>query len=111
MSNRHGFSLSLLVVIGGVLFILLLALSHYSSQEIRMVKKLIARRKAEAAAISGMNWVVARLKQPQAGRWYQPPRTRTGSGGAGTTWLWEHRVTPALFPAESGMSVEISLDE
>ncbi len=109
--KRHGFSLSLVIVFGGALLLCLIALSNYSSQETRAVQKMLARRKAEAAARSGLNWAAARLARNLKGRWYQPPRASLATDGKGTRWAWSAHAAPDLFPPDSGMSVDVFLDE
>ncbi|NLI77524.1 MAG: hypothetical protein GX442_13910 [Candidatus Riflebacteria bacterium] len=104
--GRRGLSIPIAIIAGGLLVVMINALSFYSFQEMGAVKSILARKKAEYLAHSGLMWAYARLCR---GRWYQPPGNSFGNRGA--TWKWCHLEEPDLSNGEPNGSLKVWFDE
>ncbi len=67
--SKRGSAVAIALIMGTVLFIVVNGLMQFSSGEIRHVRAISAEKKAELAALSGIDFAESELRK---GRWYQP---------------------------------------
>ncbi len=68
-AERRGFSMVIGLAAGTILLLAVISYVYYSSSEMRIVKSMLNRKKADFAAYSALNVASARLME---NRWYQP---------------------------------------
>ena len=104
--GKKGISIPIAIIAGGLLVVMINALSFYSFHEMGIVKSLLGKKTTEYAAHSGLMWVYSRLCK---GRWYQP--SGNALGNPGQTWKWCHKEKPSIFPGDQKLEVSVWVDE
>ncbi|HNV68917.1 MAG TPA: hypothetical protein PKO06_04405, partial [Candidatus Ozemobacteraceae bacterium] len=92
LRGRRGFSIPLAILGGGMIAIVMTALSFYSQGEMRSVRHMLDSTTGEYLAYSGLIWSYDKLCRE--GRWYQPAENSIKERGH--QWQNSWKGTPDL---------------